>query len=71
MIQIPSKFVDSFGAIPRKIIVLTNTECSWRMNTKYDGGKAIIDQGWATFAIVHDLRVGYFLTFRKEASGVY
>jgi hypothetical protein len=67
MLQIPTKFVDSFGPIPRKITVLTNTGCSWRMTTKYDGRKAIIDQGWASFAIAHDPRVGYFLTFHKEA----
>jgi hypothetical protein len=41
------------------------------MTTKYDDRKAIIDQGWAAFAIAHDPRVGYFLTFCKEAPGVY
>jgi hypothetical protein len=41
------------------------------MTTKYHDGKTIIDQGWASFAIAHDLRVGSFLTFHKEALGFY
>jgi hypothetical protein len=45
LLQIPSKFVDSFGPIPGKITVLTNTGCSWMMTTKFVDGKAIINQG--------------------------
>jgi hypothetical protein len=71
VLQIPSKFVDSFGPIPGRILVLTNIGCKWRMTTKFDDPKAIIDQGWAAFAIAHDLKIGYVLTFRKEAPGVY
>jgi hypothetical protein len=39
MLQIPSKFIDSFGPIPWKITILTNTGCSWMVTTKYHGGR--------------------------------
>jgi hypothetical protein len=67
MLQISSKFVDIFRSITRRIAILTITRCSWRMTTKCNGEKAIIDQGWVAFAIARVLRVGYFLTFCKEA----
>jgi hypothetical protein len=71
MLQIPSIFFNSFGPILWKITILTNTGCSWTITSKYDGGKAIIDQGWAPFAISHDPRVGYFSSFRRDAPGIY
>jgi hypothetical protein len=39
ILPILSKFVESFGPIPGKITVLTNTVCSWRMTTKFEGKK--------------------------------
>jgi hypothetical protein len=41
------------------------------MMTKFDGPKAINNQGWAAFAISYNLKVDYFLTFHKEAPRVY
>jgi hypothetical protein len=37
ILPILSKFVESFGPIPGKITVLTDTGCSWRMTTKFEG----------------------------------
>jgi hypothetical protein len=31
----------------------------------------MLDQGYATFAVVRDLRVGYFLTFKKTNPNEY
>ena len=70
-LNIPDKFIGWFGPIPSNIVVLTNTGCSWRMTTSFDGEKAFIDQGWAAFAIAHQLKIGQFLTFKKESAGVY
>jgi hypothetical protein len=55
---IPKDFVPWFGKIPSMITLVTNTRCNWPVKTKFDGYKAIIDQGWATFAIAHNLKVG-------------
>jgi hypothetical protein len=70
MLHIPSKFVEWFGPIPGKTTVLINTGCSWNMISKFHGKRAIIDQGWASFAAAHKLKVGHFLTFQKDAPGV-
>jgi hypothetical protein len=34
-------------------------------------GKAVPDERWAGFAIAHDLRVGYFITFEKIALVIF
>ncbi|KAK1602295.1 hypothetical protein QYE76_016340 [Lolium multiflorum] len=55
---IPQAFVKWFEAIPSNIIIRNNTGCSWRMTTRREGNDAFIDQGWAGFAIAHQLKVG-------------
>jgi hypothetical protein len=71
MLQIPSKFVEWFRSIPGKIPVLTNTGCNSKMTTKIHTKTAIIDQGWVAFVVTHKLNVGHFLTFHKDAPGLY
>jgi hypothetical protein len=36
-----------------------------------EGDDAFIDEGWAGFAIAHQLKVGQFLTFKKVSSFEY
>lgn len=56
-------FVRWFGEIPSNIIVTTNTGCYWRMTMVMEGEDAYIDQGWAAFAVTHQLQIGQFLVF--------
>ncbi|KAK1642362.1 hypothetical protein QYE76_060167 [Lolium multiflorum] len=62
-LRIPQDFVRWFGEIPSNIILKTNTGCNWRMTTAREGDDVYIDQGWAAFAIAHQLQVGQFLIF--------
>jgi hypothetical protein len=41
------------------------------MTTKKVGDNANIDQGWAAFAIAQQLKIGQFLTFKKESVGEF
>ncbi|KAK1695316.1 hypothetical protein QYE76_012013 [Lolium multiflorum] len=68
---IPQDFVKWFGEIPLNIIVKTNTGCDWRMTMMRQGADAYIDQGWAGFAVAHQLKVGKSLIFKKVSSFEY
>jgi hypothetical protein len=35
------------------------------------GGKISMDEGWAGFAIVHEIKIGYSLTFKVLKKDVY
>ncbi|KAK1609930.1 hypothetical protein QYE76_033603 [Lolium multiflorum] len=70
-LPIPDKFVKWFGPIPSNIIVHTNIGCSWRMTTRRERNDAFINQGWAAFAIAHQLKIGQFLTFKKVSTLEY
>jgi hypothetical protein len=70
-LRIPQYFVRWFGQIPSNVIVTTNTGCNWRMTTAREGDDAYIDQGWAGFAVAHQLQVGQFLIFKKVSSFEY
>ncbi|KAK1692643.1 hypothetical protein QYE76_009340 [Lolium multiflorum] len=68
---IPHDFVRWFGEIPANIIVTTNTGCYWRMAMVREGDDAYIDQGWAAFAVAHQLQIGQFLVFKKVSTFQY
>ncbi|KAK1609397.1 hypothetical protein QYE76_033070 [Lolium multiflorum] len=70
-LRIPQDFVRWFGEIPSSIIVKTNTGYKWRMTTAREDDDAYIDQGWAGFAIAHQLQVCQFLIFKKVSSFEY
>nr|XP_051205067.1 putative B3 domain-containing protein Os03g0621600 [Lolium perenne] len=70
-LQIPHDFVRWFGEIPSNIIVTINTGCYWRMTTVMEGDDAYIDQGWAAFAVAHQLQIGQFLVFQKVSTFQY
>ncbi|KAI5020625.1 hypothetical protein ZWY2020_045513 [Hordeum vulgare] len=48
----------------RKFSVKTNTCCSWRVTVKMVDGRVALDQGLATFAFVHQVRIGHMLSFK-------
>nr|XP_051211122.1 B3 domain-containing protein At4g01580-like [Lolium perenne] len=70
-LRIPHDFVRWFGEIPLNIIVTTNTGCYWRMTTVREVDDAYIDQGWAAFAVSHQLQIGQFLVFKKVSTFQY
>ncbi|KAK1628549.1 hypothetical protein QYE76_002864 [Lolium multiflorum] len=70
-LMIPKAFVKWFGEISSNIIVTTNTGCNWRMTTRREDNDVFTDQGWTTFAIAHQLKVGKFPTFKKVSSFKY
>jgi hypothetical protein len=70
-LPIPEAFMPYFGKVPGKITLKTYNGCNWTINTKIVGGRAVLEQGWPSFAIAHDLKVGYMLTFEKVATTEY
>ncbi|KAE8817532.1 Speckle-type POZ protein [Hordeum vulgare] len=40
-----------------------NTDFSWRVTVWLLNGTVTLDQGWATFAVVHQIRIGFMVTF--------
>ncbi|KAK1641908.1 hypothetical protein QYE76_059713 [Lolium multiflorum] len=70
-LRIPQDFIGWVGEIPLNIILKTNTGCNWRMTTAREGDDVYIDQGWAAFAIAHQLQVGQFLIFKRVSSFEY
>ena len=57
-------FTKYFLAVPTEFKVKTNTGCSWRVTIQLISGRVTLDQGWATFAVVHQIKVGYMVTFK-------
>ena len=53
------------------ITLKTSIGCTWDINVRDINGRACLDQGWPAFAIAHNLKIGYFLTFKKLTAKVY
>ncbi|KAI4986901.1 hypothetical protein ZWY2020_019531 [Hordeum vulgare] len=60
----PLDFNKHFAVVPTEFKLKNNTDCSWRMTVKLMTGRVTLDQGWATFAIVHHINIGYMVTFK-------
>ena len=71
MLPIPDAFGPNLGPIPSKIILRTNTGCNWEIALKEVDGRAVLNQGWPAFAIAHQLRVCYMLSFKKISQKEY
>jgi hypothetical protein len=39
--------------------------CIWDVDLKMENGKIFMDGGWSEFVKACDLKVGYFLVFKK------
>lgn len=70
-LPIPNGFCGFICTIPRTITLKTNTGCSWKVKLKEIDGRISLDQGWAGFAIAHQIKIGYLLTFKVLKGDVY
>jgi hypothetical protein len=71
MFAIPPGFYPYLGTVPRTIILKKNTGCSWMDKLKDVNGTTDIDQGCPIFSITHDIKIGYFITFKVLRSDVF
>ncbi|KAE8787003.1 U-box domain-containing protein 4 [Hordeum vulgare] len=62
--SLPLDFTMHFPAVPTEFSLKTNTDSSWRVTVMVVDGRVTLDQGWATFAVVHQVRIVYMLTFK-------
>ncbi|KAI4979765.1 hypothetical protein ZWY2020_016518 [Hordeum vulgare] len=60
----PVDFTKHFAAVPMEFKLKNNTGCSWRVMVKLMNGRVTLDQGWATFAAIHHINIGYMVTFK-------
>uniref|UniRef100_A0A8I6WRA7 TF-B3 domain-containing protein n=1 Tax=Hordeum vulgare subsp. vulgare TaxID=112509 RepID=A0A8I6WRA7_HORVV len=60
----PLDFTKHFVAVPMELKLKNNTGCSWRVTVKLMNGRVTLDQGWATFAAVHEIHIGNMVTFK-------
>jgi hypothetical protein len=57
--------------VHKKITLKTSTRFSWDINISNANGRVFLDHGWPAFAIAHDLKIGFHLTFKKFSPRVY
>ena len=50
--------------MPQEFRLKTNTDCFWRVTVRQLNGRVTLDQGWATFAAVHQIKIGFMVTFK-------
>ncbi|KAM3401475.1 hypothetical protein ACQJBY_005920 [Aegilops geniculata] len=60
----PLDFTKHFPAVPTELKLKTNTGCSWRVTVRLTNSRVTLDQGWATFAAVHQIKIWYMVTFK-------
>ncbi|KAI5000239.1 hypothetical protein ZWY2020_004828 [Hordeum vulgare] len=60
----PLDFTTHFVAMPTEFKLKNNIGCSWRVMVKLMNGRVTLDQGWATFTAVHQINIGYMVTFK-------
>ncbi|KAF7110746.1 hypothetical protein CFC21_110830 [Triticum aestivum] len=60
----PLDFTKHFVAVPTEFRLRNNTDCSCKVTVKLMNGKMTLDQGWATYAAVHQIMIAYMVTFK-------
>ena len=63
-LPMPLDFTKHFPAVPQEFKLKTDIGCAWRVTVRVIDGRVTLDQGWATFAAVHQIMIGYMLTFK-------
>ncbi|XP_073357674.1 putative B3 domain-containing protein Os03g0621600 [Aegilops tauschii subsp. strangulata] len=63
-IPMPLDLTNHFSAVPQEFKLRTNTGYSWRVTIRLMDGRVTLDQGWAPFAAVHQIRIGYMVMFK-------
>uniref|UniRef100_A0A3B6CGV8 TF-B3 domain-containing protein n=1 Tax=Triticum aestivum TaxID=4565 RepID=A0A3B6CGV8_WHEAT len=59
----PLDFTKHFIVVPTECKLRNNTSCSWRVTVKLMN-RMTLDQGWATYAAVHQIKIGYMVAFK-------
>ncbi|KAF7079110.1 hypothetical protein CFC21_083404 [Triticum aestivum] len=63
-IPMPLDFTKHFPAVPQEFKLRANTGCSWKVTVRLMDGRVTLDQGWAPFAAIHQIMIGYIVTFK-------
>ncbi|KAE8786408.1 Cohesin subunit SA-1 [Hordeum vulgare] len=63
-LPLPLDFTKHFPVMPMEFSLKMNSGCSWRVMVKVIHKRITLDQGWATFAAIHQVRVGHVVTFK-------
>ncbi|KAF7058037.1 hypothetical protein CFC21_065174 [Triticum aestivum] len=63
-IPMPLDFTKHFVVVPTEFKLRNNTGYSWKVTVKLMNGRVTLDQGWATYAVVHQIKIGYMVTFK-------
>ncbi|KAE8769424.1 U-box domain-containing protein 4 [Hordeum vulgare] len=65
-LPLPLDFTKQFLTVPTEFNLKTSTDCSWRVTwrdtVKVVDDRVILNQDWATFAVVHRVKIRYMLT---------
>ncbi|KAF7065499.1 hypothetical protein CFC21_071597 [Triticum aestivum] len=60
----PLDFTKHFIAVPTEFKLRNSTGCSWRVTVKLMNDKVNLDQGWDTYATIHQIKIGYMVMFK-------
>ncbi|VAH53643.1 unnamed protein product [Triticum turgidum subsp. durum] len=60
----PLDFTKHFVTVTTEFMFRNNTSCSWKVTVKLMNGRVTLDQGWAIYAAVHQIKIGYMVTFK-------
>ncbi|KAF7003513.1 hypothetical protein CFC21_018814 [Triticum aestivum] len=60
----PLDFTKNFLAVPTEFKLKNNTGCSSKVTVKLMNSRVTLDQGWATYASVHQIKIDYTVTFK-------
>ncbi|KAM3191608.1 hypothetical protein ACQJBY_069089 [Aegilops geniculata] len=63
-IPMPLDFTKHFVAVPTEFKLRNNTGCSWKVTIKLMNDRVTLDQGWATYAAVHQIKIDYMVSFK-------
>ncbi|KAE8795444.1 Cohesin subunit SA-1 [Hordeum vulgare] len=63
-LPLPMDFRKHLPIMPTVFSLKTNTICSWRVKVKVMDGRVPLYQGLAIFAPVHQVTIGYMMTFK-------
>ncbi|KAE8787948.1 Speckle-type POZ protein [Hordeum vulgare] len=63
-IPMPLHFTKHFPFMLTECKLNMNTGCSWRVTVRLMNDMVTLDQGWATFVVFHEIKIGYMVTFR-------
>ena len=64
----PLNLTQHFPAIPTEFKLKMNIGCAWRVTVRVINDRVTLDRGWATFAAIHQIMIGYMLTFKLLTS---